>query len=485
MAWKNLQEFVWNLEKQGQLKRISTAVDWNLEVTEIADRLIKTEGPALLFENVSGSKVPLAINLFGTRSRMEQALGVQHLDEIARRVESLLEIPNASGLVEKLSLIPKLAEAAQFPPKRISKPPCQEVVERDNPSLLDLPILQCWPEDAGRYVTFGGVITQHPETGKRNVGLYRLQVVNEKTLLMHWQIHKDAADHYRKYGDGKMPVAVAIGGDPATIYSASAPLPEGMDELLFAGFLRKSPVTVAKGVSIDLEVPAEAEIVIEGYVDVSAPKQVEGPFGDHTGYYSLPEPYPALQVSAITHRKNPLYLTTIVGRPPMEDLWLGKTTERAFLPIIRKMVPEIVDMNFPAEGIFNNAVIVSVQKTYPGQARKVAHALWGLGQMTFTKVIILVDSWVNVHNLSEVGWLTFMNIDPKRDCFFVDGPVDNLNHASPVFNYGSKMGIDATRKFPEEGHPRTWPEPITMPKEVQEKVTRRWAEYGLDGLSRS
>ena len=275
-----------------------------------------------------------------------------------------------------------------------------------------------------------------------------------------------------------MSVAIALGGDPASVYVASAPLPEGIDEYLFAGFLRKEPVELVKGVTVDLEVPAQAEIIIEGYVQVGERRE-EGPFGDHTGYYSLAEPYPVLHVTAITHRRNPIYLTTIVGKPPMEDLWLGKATERIFLPLVRKMVPEIVDMNFPAEGVFNNAVIISIRKSYPGQARKVAHALWGLGQLMFTKVIIVVDEWIDVHNLSEVAWVAFMNIDPKRDCFFVEGPVDTLNHASPEWNFGSKMGVDATRKLPEEGHPRPWPDPIVMSPDIVQKVTCRWSEYGF------
>lgn len=381
--------------------------------------------------------------------------------------------------MEKLSLLPKLAEAAKFPPKLVSSAPCQEVVIQDRPSLSLLPILQCWPKDAGRFITLGGAITRNKTTARRNLGLYRCQVVDQQILLMHWQPHKDGAEHWRGYVKGeKMPAAIALGGDPATVYAASAPLPEGIDEFLFAGFLRKEPVALVKGVTVDLEVPAEAEIVIEGYVTVGE-RQEEGPFGDHTGYYSLPEPYPVLHVTAITHRKNPVYPTTIVGVPPMEDVWLGKATERIFLPLIRKMVPEIVDMNFPPEGIFNNAVIVSIKKSYPGQARKVAHALWGLGQLMFTKVIILVDEGVNVHDVAQVAWLAFMNIDPKRDCFFVEGPVDTLNHASPQWNFGSKMGVDATRKLPEEGHPRPWPEPIAMSPDIKEKVARRWKEYGI------
>ena len=481
MAFRNLQEFIAELERRGELKRIRVPVDAHLEISEIADRAIKSNGPALLFEKVNGSSIPLAINLFGTKGRMELALGVGDLNEIPGRIEKLLEIPNPTGLMEKLSLLPKLVELAQFPPKVVSKAPVQEVVIRDNPSLSSLPILQCWPQDAGRYITLGATITRNKKTEKRNVGLYRLQVFDDRTLGMHWQIHKDGAEHWRGYAKGeKMPVAIAIGGDPASVYAASAPLPEGVDEYLFAGFLRKEPVELVKGITVDLEVPAQAEIVIEGYVQVGEQRE-EGPFGDHTGYYSLPEPYPVLHVTAITHRKNPIYLTTIVGRPPMEDLWLGKTTERVFLPIIRKMVPEIVDMNFPAEGIFNNAVVVSIKKSYPGQARKVAHALWGLGQLMFTKVIIVVDEWVNVHDVSQVTWISFMNIDPKRDCFFVEGPVDTLNHASPEWNLGSKMGIDATRKLAEEGHPRPWPDPIVMSPEIRERVSRRWVEYGFNG----
>jgi len=486
MAWKNLQEFISELERKGELKRIAAEVDPHLEITEIADRVMKADGPALLFERVKGSPLPVAINLFGTKRRMEMALGVRELDDVARRIEELIEIPKGGGgLMEKLSILPKLAEAAKFPPKRVPKGACQEVVRRveEGATLADLPILHCWPNDAGRYITLGGVITKNPKSGQRNVGLYRLQVVDGKTLLMHWQMHKDAAEHYRDgvagTPKGKMPVAIALGGDPATVYSASAPLPEGIDELLFAGFLRSEAVPVVPAVTVDLEVPAEAEIVIEGFVDLNAPKQVEGPFGDHTGYYSLAEPYPALQVTAITHRKNPVYPTTIVGIPPMEDLWLGKATERIFLPLVRKMVPEVVDMNFPAEGLFNNACIISIRKSYPGQARKVAHALWGLGQLTFTKVLIIVDAWVDAQNLSQVAWLAFMNIDPKRDCFTVEGPVDTLNHASPEWNYGSKIGIDATAKTKEEGHPRGWPEVIAMSPEIKAQVTRRWKELGL------
>ncbi len=482
MAFRDLPQFIAELERRGELKRISATIDPHLEVAEVADRVMKTGGPALLFEKVQGSSIPLAINLFGTKARMELALGVSSLDDVAHRIDELLEIPNPTGLLEKLSLLPKLAELAQFPPKVVSRAVCQEVVIKDNPSLSLLPIIQCWPKDAGRYVTLGATITRNKATGRRNVGLYRLQVFDDRTLGMHWQLHKDGAQHWRGYAKGeRMPVAIALGADPASIYAASAPLPEGIDEYLFAGFLRKEPVDLVKGVSVDLEVPAQAEIVIEGYVEVGEHRE-EGPFGDHTGYYSLPEPYPVLHITAITHRKNPIYPTTIVGIPPMEDVWLGKATERIFLPLIRKMVPEIVDMNFPAEGIFNNAVIVSIKKSYPGQARKVASCLWGLGQLMFTKVIILVDEWVNVHDVSQVAWLAFMNIDPKRDCFFVEGPVDTLNHASPEWNFGSKMGVDATRKLPEEGHPRPWPDPIVMLPEIKEKVTRRWREYGLDGI---
>ncbi|MBI3322151.1 MAG: menaquinone biosynthesis decarboxylase [Candidatus Omnitrophica bacterium] len=477
MAFRNLSEYLSALEQHGELKRVRASVDPELEITEIADRQVKAGGPGLLFENAPS--MPVAINLFATKRRMEMGLGVGDLEEIPRRIEELMTIPKPGGLMDKLALLPKLAEAAQFPPKTVSRGACQEVVIKDNPSLSILPILKCWPHDAGRYITLGSTITRDKRTAKRNVGLYRLQVADDRTLLMHWQLHKDGAGHWRGYAKGeRMPVAVAIGGDPATVYVASAPLPPEIDEYLFAGFLRKAPVDLVKGITVDLEVPAEAEIVIEGYVEVGERRE-EGPFGDHTGYYSLPEPYPVMHVTAITHRKNPVYLTTIVGIPPMEDLWLGKATERIFLPLIRKMVPEIVDMNFPAEGTFNNMVVVSIKKSYPGQARKVVHALWGLGQLMFTKVIVVVDEWVDVQNVSTVAWLGFMNIDPKRDCFFVEGPVDTLNHASPEWNFGSKMGVDATEKLPEEGHPRGWPEVISMSPEVKEQVTRRWAEYGL------
>ncbi|MBI4313585.1 MAG: menaquinone biosynthesis decarboxylase [Candidatus Omnitrophica bacterium] len=486
MAYRDLREFIAALDSKKWLHRVSAPVDWKLEITEITDRLSKSSGhpagaggPALLFEKVKDSSIPLAINLFGTKARMELALQVQDLNDIPKRIEELMEIPNPKGLMEKLKLLPKLAELAQFPPKVVSRAPCQEVVIRDNPILSILPILQCWPDDAGRYITLGSTITRNRQTGRRNVGLYRLQIFDDRTIGMHWQLHKDGAEHWRGYAKGeKMPVAVAIGGDPASIYAASAPLPPEIDEYLFAGFLRKEPVEMVKGVTVDLEVPAQAEIVIEGYVEVGE-RRMEGPFGDHTGYYSLPEPYPVMHVTAITHRKNPIYVTTIVGRPPMEDLWLGKATERIFLPLIQKMVPEIVDMNLPAEGLFNNAAVVSIKKSYPGQARKVAHALWGLGQMMFTKVIIVVDEHVNVQDAGEVAWLSFMNIDPKRDCFFVEGPVDTLNHASPEWNYGSKMGIDATVKLKEEGHSRGWPDIIEMTPEMKALVTRRWSEYNL------
>ena len=479
MAWRNLREFIEELKRRGELKMIQAEVDRHLEVAEIADRTMKSQGPALLFETVRGSSIPLAINLFGTKSRMELALGVNDLNDVAARIEELLAIPNPTGFLEKIRLLPKLAELAQFPPKVISRAPCQEVIQEKSTGLSLLPIIQCWPQDAGRYITLGATITRNKKTGKRNVGLYRLQVFDNETLGMHWQLHKDGAEHWRGYEKGeRMPVAIALGGDPVSIYAASAPLPEGIDEYLFAGFLRKEPVELVKAKTVDLEVPAEAEIIIEGFVKVGEQRE-EGPFGDHTGYYSLPEPYPVLHVTAITHRKNPVYPTTLVGRPPMEDVWLGKATERIFLPLIRKMAPEIIDMNFPAEGIFNNAVVVSIKKSYPGQARKVAHALWGLGQLMFTKVIIVVDEWVNAQDLSQVAWVSFMNIDPKRDCFFVEGPVDTLNHASPQWNFGSKMGVDATRKLPEENHPRPWPDPIVMTPAIQEKVTRRWSEYGF------
>ena len=478
---QNLKEWIQILERHGELVRIKKKVSPLLEITEVTDRVSKNQGPALLFENVEGSSVPVLINAFGSYKRMALSLGLKRFSDIGETIGFLLnEDVLKEGLSGKIRLAGEMLKLAQLAPKVVTKAPCQEVVITEDIDLFKLPILKCWPKDAARFITLPTVITKDPTTGKRNVGVYRMQVLDQKTTAMHWQTQKDGAVHETKARQRgvRLPVAVAIGADPATVFSGVAPLPYGVDELLFSAFLRRRPVPIVKCRTIDLEVPAESEIVLEGWVD---PKDLrpEGPFGDHTGVYTPEELFPAFHVTCITMRKNPIYLTTIVGKPPMEDLYMGKAVERAFLPILKKQLPELVDMNFPMEGTFNNAVIVSLDKQYPFQARKVSHAIWGLGQLSYTKVVIVVDKDVDVHDLSAVSLVVFNNIDPKRDVFFVEGPVDTLNHASPVRDFGSKMGIDATTKWKEEGYERTWPEEIQMDEETKRKVTERWQEYGV------
>ena len=483
MAFDDLREFVAHLEKHGQLRRVRARVSRDLEIAEITDRVSKgrSEGnQALLFEQVDGFDVPVLINAFGSPERMAAALGVEHLRDLSARVAKLLDLRMPGSLFDKLRKLGDLFDVAKAGPKRVRSAPCQEMVETDQPSLTSLPILRCWPGDAGRYITLPLVFTRDPVTGARNVGMYRLQVHDDRTLGMHWQTHKGSAEHERVAQEqGKpMEVAIALGGDPVSIYSGSAPLPPGIDEMVFAGWLRGAGVPMVACKTIDLEVPAEAEIVLEGHVD-PAERRVEGPFGDHTGYYSLARDYPVFHLKAITRRKQPIYPTTIVGRPPQEDYWLGKATERIFLPIIRLLLPEVVDMNMPAEGIFHNLVIVSIKKRYPGQARKVMHALWGLGLMMLAKNIVVVSEHVDVHNLSEVAWRATGNIDPSRDLLIVDGPADDLDHASVRHRFGGKLGVDATEKSDMDGIGQPWPEEIVMSEEIRTLVTRRWQEYGL------
>lgn len=478
MAYQDLREFIKALEKKRLLQRVKAEVDPKLEITEITDRVCKSGGPALLFENVKGYDMPVLTNAFGSLKRMAMALNTDNLDETGKELLNYLQPPELpNSLMDKLKVLPKLAQISSFLPKKVKSGPCKEVINKENPSLKKLPVLTCWPLDGGPFITLPLVFTKDPETGRRNVGMYRMQVFDERTTGMHWHIHKGAAEHYRKKGE-KMPVAVALGGDPASIYSATAPLPPGIDEMLFAGFLRKEPVEMVPCETVDLEVPARSEIVLEGYVD-PVEKRVEGPFGDHTGYYSLADEYPVFHLTCITHRKNPIYPATIVGRPPMEDAYMGKATERIFLPLMQLQLPEIRDINMPPEGVFHNCVIVSIKKTYPGQAQKVMCALWGMGLMMLAKLIIVVDHDVDVQNLSEVMWRVFNNIDPERDTTVVKGPLDALDHSSPLPHYGSKMGIDATRKWPSEGHAREWPEDITMSKEIRDLVDRKWKQYGF------
>lgn len=483
MAYSDLRAFIADLEKRGLLMRIKVEVDPVLEITEISDRAVKSGGPALFFENVKGYKMPVVTNLFGTLDRMKLALGVDDLDRIS---EDLLSIIHPAELpvtfLDKLKSLPKLSQLAAFIPKTVKSGPCKEVVHSERPSLAEIPVLKCWPEDGGPFITLPLVFTKDPVTGRRNTGMYRMQVYDDCTTGMHWHIHKDAAGHFSNmsYGNGdkKMPVAVALGADPAVIYAATAPLPPGIDEMLFAGFLRKEPVELVRCETVDLEVPANAEIILEGYID-PLEKRLEGPFGDHTGYYSLADQYPVFHLTCLTRRKNPIYPATIVGRPPMEDAFLGKATERIFLPLIKMMLPEIVDMNLPFEGVFHNCVIVSIAKKYPGQAKKVMTALWGLGLMMLAKLIIVVDGDVDVQNVREVMWRVFNNIDAKRDVMMVEGPLDALDHSSPLPHIGTKMGIDATKKWPSEGHLREWPGDVIMEERVKKLVDSKWSEYGF------
>lgn len=478
MAYQDLRAFMSALEQRGWLKRITTGVDAELEITEITDRVCKAGGPALLFENVRGYNIPVLTNAFGSPERMRLALETEDLDSIGAELLNILQPPELPvTLLDKLKALPKLAQLSSYIPKNVKNGPCQEVVVRDDPSLDMLPVLKCWPEDGGPFITLPLVFTRDPQTGRRNAGMYRMQVYDGRTTGMHWHIHKDGAAHYRRVRE-PLPVAVAIGADPAVIYAATAPLPAGIDEMLFAGFLRKEPVELVRCMTVDLEVPARAEIVLEGYVNPEE-THLEGPFGDHTGYYSLAGQYPVFHLTCITHRKNPIYPATIVGRPPMEDAYLGKATERIFLPLIRLQLPEIVDMNMPFEGVFHNCVLVSIKKSYPGQAKKVMCALWGMGLMMLAKLIIVVDAEVDVQNVSEVMWRVFNNIDARRDALIVDGPLDALDHSSPLPHYGSKMGLDATRKWPEEGHTREWPADIEMSNDIKELVDRKWQSYGF------
>ncbi len=523
MAYDDLREWIKALERAGELKRIRTEADPVLEIAEIADRVSKSGlgeagrnarptpagGSALLFENVKGYPgSQLLINQFGSARRMQMALEVDSLDEIAERIRGFLDVKSPQGFLDKVKMLPMLAEMGKFFPKTVATGPCKEVIKRDNFSLLGFPVLQCWPKDAGRFITLPCVITRDPRTGKRNVGMYRMQVYDERTTGMHWQRQKVAAEHYRDKlretqqaaslrvdlmarssggamlaaGDrpaGKMDVAVAIGTDPALTFCAIVPAPPDVEEFLIAGFLRQKPVELVKCETVDLEVPASAEIVLEGYVQLDE-LRTEGPFGDHTGFYSLEDQYPVFHVTCITHRKDPIYATTIVGKPPQEDAWMGKAVERIFLPLMKLTIPELVDVNLPAEGIFHNLMIVSIRKSYPGQARKVMNAIWSLGQAMFTKCIVVVDEDVDVQDLADVTLKVFNNIDPERDIQFTLGPVDSLDHASRLPDYGSKMGIDATRKWASEGFTRPWPDEIVMDAKTRAAVDAKWKQLAKE-----
>ena len=576
MPFDDLRQWMAALDRAGELKRIHTEVDPILEIAEITDRVSKMHtwgqssaavrpgdarqpsiatpqqnpgGPALLFQNVKGYPgSQLLINQFGSERRMKLALGVNSLDEVADRIRAFMDVKSPQGFLDKLKMLPLLAEAGKFFPRTVPTGPCKEVIKRDDFSLLDFPILQCWPQDAGRFITLPCVTTRDPKSGKRNLGMYRMQIFDDRTAGMHWQRQKIGAEHYREAmrraaaktepgtgtdrvatdragtaapghlvgqnpaahhsnqdarsavdimarssggsvladGDrpgGRMDVAVAIGTDPAVTFSAIVPAPPDVEEYLIAGFLRGAPVDLVKCETVDLEVPATSEMVLEGYVQLDE-LRTEGPFGDHTGFYSLEDLYPVFHVTCITHRKDPIYATTIVGKPPQEDAYMGKAVERIFLPLMKLTIPELVDINLPVEGIFHNLMIVAIRKSYPGQARKVMNAIWSLGQAMFTKCVIVVDEDVNVQDLGEVTLKVLNHIDPERDIQFTLGPVDSLDHSSRLPNYGSKMGIDATRKWASEGFTRPWPDEIVMDAKTRAVVDRKWKalakEFGME-----
>lgn len=512
MAYADLREWLAALERAGELKRIKTEVDPVLEIAEITDRVSKSRdrqgnygGFALLFERAKGSEMPVLINQFGSERRMRLALEVDSLDQVAERLRAFVDVKSPQGFMDKVKMLPMLAEMGKFFPKTVSTGPCKQNIRHDPVDLLKLPILQCWPKDAGRFITLPCVTTRDPNSGKRNLGMYRMQVYDSRTTGMHWQRQKVAAEHYRDrlrrgaadqsrgmaveimartsggskiprgggLPSGRMDVAVVIGTDPAITFSAIVPAPPDVEEYLIAGFLRQSPVELVKCETVDLEVPASAEIVLEGYVNLDE-LRTEGPFGDHTGFYSLEDLYPVFHLTCVTHRDHPIYATTIVGKPPQEDAYMGKAVERIFLPLMKLTIPELVDINLPIEGVFHNLMIVSIRKSYPGQARKVMNAVWSLGQAMFTKCIIVVDEDVDVHDLGGVVLKVLNHIDPERDIQFTLGPVDSLDHASRLPDFGSKMGIDATRKWSTEGFTRPWPDEIVMDEKTKTAVDKKW-----------
>ena len=485
MAYRSFRHFLETLEQAGELTRVADSVDTNLLIAEWADREMKSPGggKALLFEQpvVDGkiSKFPVAINTMGSRKRIAMALGRESIDEIAQEIQLILKAKPPTDLREGWSLLKQGIHLLHARPKNVREAACQEVVHNiesgtgpaDDFSLRDLPILKCWPNDGGRFVTLPNVHTRDPETGARNVGVYRMQIFDERTTAMHWQVHKVGARHGKRYYERgeRMPVAVTLGGDPALSFAATAPLPDGLDEILFAGFLRRKSIEMVQCKTIDLEVPADVDFVLEGYVEPGEMRP-EGPFGDHTGYYTAVEDYPVFHLTTITHRRDPVYPTTIVGIPPMEDFYIGDAVVRIFLPVFKMNFPELVDMTLPAEGVFHNLVFVSIRKQYPYQAFKVMHGLWGMGQMMFSKYIVVVDEDCDVHNTSEVLFRLCANTDPARDTTVIKNPSDSLDHAPTEQNIGSHMGFDATRKLPGENYHRQWPELLKMTDEAKALV---------------
>src|SRR5687767_2786617 len=475
--YSDINDFIADLDRRGLLTRIRESVSPDLEIAAVTDRVCKLPGggPGLYFERPTGFDMPVATNLFGSTERMCLALGTPSLDAVAKEIDEMMTPKMPAGMLDAFKMLPMLDRLRDLMPKTVKDAPCQEVVKRDG-TLDELPILKTWPEDGGRYITLPLVITKDPETGARNIGTYRMQVFDGRTTGMHWQRHKGGAQHHRvaeRMGK-RLEVAVALSPEPILAYAATAPMPEGLDELLLAGFLGRRRIELVKAVTVDLEVPASAHIVLEGYVEPGERRR-EGPFGDHTGFYSLADDYPVFHLTCITSRRRPTYLSTIVGIPPMEDYYLGMASERIFLPMIQKTVPEIVDMHFPAEGIFHNLVIISIDKRYPGHARKIMNAVWGLGQLMFSKTVVVVDKDVNVHDVREVAWIVGTHMDPMRDVQMTKGPVDDLDDAAELPAYGGKMGIDATRKWASEGYTRTWPSRIRMTVEATRRAAEIWA----------
>lgn len=479
----DVNAFIAELDKRRELARITDPLDPNLEIAAVVDHVSKTPGggPALLFDKPTGASMPVAANLYGSLSRMCLALGVERLDDLAREIEELTTPPMPRGFMDALKMMPLVSRLTDLMPKTVKDAPCQEVVKMDG-GLDELPVLTTWPEDGGPFITLPLVITRDPETGMRNIGTYRMHVYDRRTTGMHWQRHKGGAQHHRtaeRLGR-RLEVAVALGADPILQYSATAPMPEGLDELMLAGVLSKRRVELVKARTVDLEVPAHAQIILEGYVEPGERRR-EGPFGDHTGLYSLADDFPVFHLTCVTMRRSPIYVTTVVGRPPMEDLYLGLASERIFLPLIRKTLPEIVDMHFPAAGIFHNFVFVSIDKRYPGHARKIMSAFWGLGQLMFSKCIVVVDKDVNVQDEAEVAWIAGTHVDPSRDIQIVTGPVDDLDDAAIAPGYGGKMGVDATRKWPAEGMTKEWPKRVATTEAAARKAAAIWEKISNRG----
>jgi 4-hydroxy-3-polyprenylbenzoate decarboxylase len=482
MAFDSLSEYIDTLESLGKLHRVKTEVDTNLEIAEIMRRMMYSgDSPAILFENVKGYDIPVLGNAFGTMDLLKIALNLSDFREIGKRITDLTKLKIPSNLFDKLKMLPRLSELGDYAPKYVESGAVTERIETEKADLNSLPILKSFPNDAGKFITFGLTITKHPETGIRNIGVYRIQIVNDQKAIMHWQTHKRGAQHYEIMKESSKPIetAIVIGTDPSTIFSGIAPVPEGMDKFFFSGIVRKKGVKLVKCKTVDLEIPASSEIVLEGYVDPNE-MRIEGPFGDHTGFYTPPEPYPTFNLTCLMKRKNPIYLTTVVGKPILEDAYIGKVIEQSFLPLIQMFQPEVIDFSMPASGWFQGLAIISIRKRYPGQAKKVMMGLWGMGQLSLTKIFVVVDNDINVHNINEVIWAITTKSDPKRDIIIIDNtPTDTLDPASPLLNLGSKMGIDATTKTAEEGFMREIQKPVAVDNDTKNLVDKKWTNYGF------